>query len=115
VRAVRTALKLKIAHMARKKSNTALGCLLLVLIALALTVQQIRNNPLMAVPIVGGIVLLGVVIALLLRPKRCEICGNVIERKSHVWRIDGQKKLLCPHCNQSLARKQSAAATRNLK
>jgi hypothetical protein len=101
--------------MAKKKGNTALGCLLLILIGVALTAQQIRRNPILAIPIVTAIFLVGMLVAFLFRSRRCELCGNVIERKSHVWTIEGKKKTVCPHCNQSLLRKQSAAATRNFK
>ena len=101
--------------MSKKKSNAALGCLLLVLIAAAFGAQLIRKNPLASIPIIAALLLLGIVAAFLFRSKRCELCGNILERKSHVWTIEGMKKVVCPHCNQSLCRKQSAAATRRVK
>lgn len=43
-------------------------------------------------------------------PKRCQVCGKLIKRSSHTWRIGGQKKRVCPSCNQALERKQSRRA-----
>ncbi|OLE55526.1 MAG: hypothetical protein AUG51_02745 [Acidobacteria bacterium 13_1_20CM_3_53_8] len=55
---------------------------------------------------VGTLVLIGYA----LRPRRCDICGNVLQRTSYTWTIQNEKKRVCPHCNQSLARKKSKAA-----
>ncbi len=101
--------------MGKKKGNAALGCLVLVLIGAGFSIQLIKQNPLASIPLVALLLVLGLVAIFALRPKRCEVCGNVIERKSHVWTIEGSKKTVCAHSNQSLARKQSAAATRRLK
>jgi|GEM_PF-3751303 len=101
--------------MSKKKNRQNLGCLFLILISLALCVQLIRNNPLVGILVLFLVLLLAVVVALLFRSRRCELCGNVIERKSHLWTIEGAKKTVCPYCNQSLARKRSSAATRRFK
>ncbi len=79
--------------MSKKKSNAALGCLLLVLIAAAFGAQLIRKNPLASIPIIAALLLLGIVAAFLFRSKRCELCGDILERKSHVWTIEGMKKV----------------------
>ncbi len=93
-----------------KKNSPILGCLFLIILALGGSVQLIQSNPLVGVLVVIGVLLLGGLVLYALRKKRCEICGNIIERKSHDWAIEGVKKRVCVHCNQSLARKKSRAA-----
>ncbi len=60
--------------------------------------------------VVGGVVTTVVAVSLLVYlnlPRRCNICGNVLKRSTYVWRIDGKKTRVCPHCNSSLERRQS--------
>jgi hypothetical protein len=38
-----------------------------------------------------------------------------LERKKYFWTIDGEKKRVCSHCNQTFMRRQSRAATRNIR
>lgn len=92
-----------------KKKTSPLGCLVLIL-PVGMFMSLWRQNPALAV--VAGLGLLGLLILLLylLRPRRCDVCGNVLKRASYSWTIEGVKKRVCPHCNQSLERKQSKAA-----
>jgi len=101
--------------MSKKRNKQAVGCLALSLIGAALGLQLIKNRPVAGIVVLCLVLSVGVLLIFLLKPRRCELCGNVIERKSHVWTIEGAKRTVCPHCNQSLARKKSAAATRRLK
>ena len=40
----------------------------------------------------------------------CDICGNALNRMGFTWNVQGQKKVVCTHCNQSLASERSKAA-----
>lgn len=97
-----------------KKKNSPLGCLIL-LFPIGLVVSLWKQNPALAV--LGALGLLGLLalVGYLLRPRRCDLCGNVLKRASYGWTLGGEKKRVCPHCNQSLERRQSKAAMRRLK
>lgn len=41
---------------------------------------------------------------------RCQICGNVLNKTRYTWKIDGKRRIACPHCNRSLEREKSRSA-----
>jgi hypothetical protein len=45
-------------------------------------------------------------------PTRCTVCGNVFRQRYYTWTVGGRKQYLCPHCNQTLERRQSRGAMR---
>ncbi|MEH3414004.1 hypothetical protein [Phytobacter diazotrophicus] len=55
--------------------------------------------------IIGIIVL--AIIAGMLKPSRCDICGTSFKRKYYTWKIDGKKQHLCPNCNSKMNRRKS--------
>lgn len=101
--------------MAKKKNNATLGCLIVCVLVIAVGAQLVRQNPLIGVPALVAVLLIIGLIFYAMRPKRCDICGNRIQRKSHVWTIEGTNKTVCVPCNQTLARRRSSAALRQLK
>jgi hypothetical protein len=103
-----------LALMAKKK-NPILGCLLLIMLAIGAGIQLFKYNPAAGIAGVLGIVFVGGVLLYAMRRKRCEVCGNFLERKKFFWDIDGEKKRVCSHCNQTFMRRQSRAATRNIR
>jgi hypothetical protein len=46
--------------------------------------------------------------------RKCELCGALIKRQSYKWEIKGEKKRVCPKCNNNLDNKRSREAIRNL-
>ena len=60
-----------------------------------------------------GIIILIVIIALLCKQKKCDVCGLDIKRKFYTWEIDGKKQTLCPKCNSQMERKVSKQAFKN--
>lgn len=44
------------------------------------------------------------------RTKRCQVCNGSLQRSSYHYTINGQKKRVCPHCNQNLRREISKNA-----
>lgn len=101
--------------MAKRKQPTTLGCLAVTLLALGLSIQLLRQNPWLGIVALVSVLVVAGVVLYLMRPRQCGICGNGIQRKSHVWMIAGVQKIVCVHCNQSLARKKSSAALRQFK
>jgi hypothetical protein len=99
--------------MARKK-NPIIGCLFLIVLAIGAGIQLFKYNPVAGVAGVLGVVFVGGLVLCATRRKRCEVCGNVLERKKYFWTIEGKKKRVCSHCNQTFMRRQSRAATRNM-
>lgn len=95
-----------------KKKNSPLGCLILVLLPVGLFMSLWKQNPALAALAALGLLGLLVLLIYLLRPRRCDLCGNVLKRASYRWTLEGVKKTVCPHCNQSLERRQSKAAMR---
>jgi hypothetical protein len=93
--------------MARKNQNKALGCLMLLVLLIGGGIAAVKTYPVIAIPV--GLLSI-ILIANLLKPKRCEVCNNQIKRNSYKWEIDGQSTLVCVPCNQSLSRKQSKRA-----
>ena len=61
-------------------------------------------------------VTIGVIIIAIMafQVRKCELCGALIKRQSYKWEIKGQKKRVCPKCNNSLENKRSREAVRNL-
>ena len=98
-----------------RKNNPIIGCLLLILLAVGAGIQLFKYNPVAGIAGVVGIVFLGGLVLYATRRKRCEMCGNFLERKKFFWNIDGEKKRVCSHCNQTFMRRQSRAATRNIR
>ena len=95
--------------MARKK-NSLSGCLIVLLVAGGAMASLWQKSPALATAAgVAVLAALGIVLYAL-RPRRCDVCGNVLQRKSYEWTLEGEKKRVCPHCNQTLARRQSKAA-----
>lgn len=91
--------------MARSKKGEAAGFLGLIIIGV-ITYLFMQNIWCGSIVVVVGLVLL-VAIAM---PRNCDICGNTLRRTSYTWAVDGKKRTVCPHCNQSLERKQSREA-----
>ncbi len=92
--------------MGKSKGNPALGCLLVLAIGGIIYLWTIS-------PIYGiGALVLGLILLMAANwQKDCQICGNPIKRDSYTWTMDdGQKKRVCPKCNQTLERRQSREA-----
>ncbi|MCX5638847.1 MAG: hypothetical protein NTX52_14310 [Planctomycetota bacterium] len=87
--------------MARRKSNR-LGWLTLIIIGLIVYLWYLKPTYGIAALVVGVVLILAA-----FWPKTCQICGNQIRRVSYTWTIEGQKKRVCPKCNQALERRQS--------
>jgi hypothetical protein len=97
-----------------KKNNPVIGCLFLILLTIGASVQLFKYDPVAGVAGVIGIVFLGLLLLYAMRRKRCAVCSNLLERKKYFWTIEGKKKRVCSHCNQTFMRRQSRAATRNM-
>lgn len=78
-------------------------------------IQLFKYNPIAGGAGVIGIVFFAGLLLYAMRRKRCEVCGNFLERKKYFWNIEGKKKRVCSHCNQTFMRRQSRAATRNIR
>lgn len=101
--------------MAKKKNTSALGLIVVLLICAGVVMSLFERSPLLGViAVLAGLGLLAL-LGLALRSKRCDICGNALQRKSYEWALEGAKKRVCPHCNQALARKQSKAAMKQFR
>jgi hypothetical protein len=98
-----------------KKRNPIIGCLVILLIAAGITISVWQKNKIQGIAFGAGFLVMMLLLARLLRPRRCEICGNVLQRASYKWKFGKDKKRVCPHCNQSLQRKQSKAAMRQFR
>ena len=98
-----------------KKKNSSLGCLILILLPIGMVVSLWKQNPALAVLAALGVLGLLVLAVYMLKPRRCDLCGNVLKRASYRWTLEGEKKTVCPHCNQSLERRQSKAAMRRIR
>jgi len=48
------------------------------------------------------------------RVKKCNICGNLIKKKFYYMKIDGKKYLLCPYCNNTIEKKKSRDALKEI-
>ena len=61
-------------------------------------------------------VTIGVIIIAIMafQVRKCELCGALIKRQSYKWEIKGQKKRVCPKCNNNLENKRSREAIKNL-
>lgn len=97
----------------KRKSNPLVGGFAIFFIVIGAAVSAFQRNPLLGVVLGAGLLGLLVLIVYALRPKRCEVCNNLLQRKSYIWEIQGAKKKVCPHCNTTLARRQSKAAMSN--
>lgn len=98
-----------------KKGNSALGCLFLILIAAGIIMYLWQRSPVLAIVSGLGIAATLVLLGYLLRPRRCDICGNVLQRASYKWELEGAKKRVGPHCNRTLERRQSQRAMRGVR
>jgi phage FluMu protein Com len=98
-----------------KKKNSPLGFLVLVLLPVGMVISLLKQNPVLAVLAALGLLGLLVLVVYVLRPRRCDLCGNVLKRASYRWTLEGEKKTVCPHCNQSLERRQSKAAMKRFR
>jgi hypothetical protein len=97
-----------------KRNNPIVGCLFLVLLTIGAGIQLFKYDPVIGVAGVIGLVFLGGLLLYAMRRKRCGVCGNYLERTKYFWTIEGEKKRVCSHCNQTFMRRQSRAATRNM-
>ncbi len=95
----------------KKKSNAGIFLILL----LALPVLLWQQSPLLAALLGFGILVVAALVIYGMRPRRCEVCGNALQRKSYEWTIQNEKKLVCPHCNRTLAAKQSKQAMKQFR
>jgi len=98
-----------------KRNNPIAGCLLLIALTIGAGIQLFKYDPVIGVAGVIGLVFLGGLLLYAMRRKRCGVCGNYLERKKYFWTIEGEKKRICSHCNQTFMRRQSRAATRNIR
>jgi hypothetical protein len=98
-----------------KRKNPIAGCLFLVLLTAGAGIQLFKYDPVIGVAGVVGLLLLGGLLLYAMRRKRCGVCGNYLERKKYFWTIEGEKTRVCSHCNQTFMRRQSRAATRNIR
>ncbi|EOV3349231.1 hypothetical protein ACONGJ_003591 [Edwardsiella piscicida] len=53
------------------------------------------------------------IIAEVLKPRRCDICGTPFKRKYFTWEIDGKKNHLCPKCNSKMEKRKSDQSFRS--
>ena len=89
----------------RKLKAQTQGCFFLAVIAVVFVAYAVNHLTGIIVGLIG--------IYLFFRavwPRTCGLCGNLIERSSHVWRINGKKVRLCPYCNSAQRRGQSRRA-----
>lgn len=101
--------------MAKKKGSPFIGGLFLVAVVVGGGIQLMKANPLLGVFAIVCFFFISFLILLALRKKRCEVCSNIIERKSFQWKVNGENKRVCVHCNQSFAKKQSRRATQSFR
>ncbi|MBS9441790.1 hypothetical protein [Photorhabdus heterorhabditis] len=57
--------------------------------------------------VIGGIILL-LILGVIFKPSRCDICNVNFKRKYYTWEIEGKKQHLCPNCNSKMDRKISS-------
>ena|SRR4028119_1062903 len=98
--------------MAKRKKSKA-GIFILLLLALPVFLWQ--QSPLLAALLGAAVLAIAALAIYGLRPRRCDVCGNALQRKSYEWTIQDVKKKVCPHCNRSLSAKQSKAAMRQFR
>ena len=98
-----------------KRKNSLVGCLVLILLVIGAGAQLFKYNPVAGVAGVIALVFLGGLLLYAMRRKRCEVCGNFLERKKYFWNIEGKKTRVCSHCNQTFMRRQSRVATRSIR
>ena len=55
--------------------------------------------------VVAIVVLL--LIRAMLKPRRCDVCGERFKRKYYAWKLEGKKQHLCPYCSGKLSRRKS--------
>jgi hypothetical protein len=82
-----------------KKKTPILGCFIILVIAIAAAAQLFKAQPIIGIVATLAFASIGLVFTGLVlwfsKSKCCEVCGNVIERKSHRWAIDGKEKTVC--------------------
>ena len=96
--------------MGRKKSGEGLGCL----IVIGITIWLFMEYPTYAWIGVGVIVVLGILIAIGSGPSTCQVCRAELKKTKYTWEIQGEKKTVCPKCNQRLQSKKSKQAVDEL-
>ncbi len=67
-----------------------------------------------AYPIASIVIGLIIILIIAFQVRKCDICGALIKRQSYKWEINGEKKRVCPKCNNGLENKRSREAIRNL-
>lgn len=99
--------------MARRKRATVLDKVLSKILAVGfvfiIIIAIFTSYPILAITI--GIL---AVIAMAYQVRKCELCGAMLKRQSYTWEIKGEKKKICPKCNNNLENKRSREAVRNL-
>ena len=93
-----------------KKSDEAVGCLIMLIIGSGL----FMTFPQIGVIIVVAIVVLGILYAVLSGPGSCDVCGAQLKRAQYIWTIKGEKRIVCPKCNNRLESKRSKEAVDDL-
>jgi hypothetical protein len=75
-----------------KKKYPITGCLFLILLAIGAGVQLFKYNPVAGVAGVIAIIFFGGLLLYAMRRKRCEVCGNFLERKKYFWTIEAKRR-----------------------
>jgi hypothetical protein len=57
-----------------------------------------------------GICVASIIVSIIFRPPKCDVCGLGIKKISYSWKIGGKKQKLCPKCNSRMERKVSKEA-----
>lgn len=47
-------------------------------------------------------------------PRKCDLCGNLIKKSTHTWKIRGETKRVCPSCNRRIESRKSKMAVDEL-
>ncbi len=98
--------------MARRKATTALDKFFSKIIALVVIFILIGAAFVYPIPAIAiGVIIIAI---MAFQVRKCELCGALIKRQSYKWEIKGEKKRVCPKCNNNLENKRSREAIRNL-
>lgn len=84
-----------------------LGACVLGLVAMVSAFRLVIAHPYISV---GAFLFVCMVIGSM--PKKCYVCNNPLSKHVFNWDLDGRKRRVCSHCNQSLQRKNSHDAMR---
>ena len=99
--------------MARRKATTALDKFFSKIIALVV-IFIVIGTAFTAYPIPAITIGVIIIVIMALQVRKCELCGALIKRQSYKWEIKGEKKRVCPKCNNNLENKRSREVIRNL-